>query len=229
MKKPERVTKTKGDDARSPQRMAEQPLSPRYKRGTVTSEGRTALSFCRLSPRQQRDHPGSHQRHRYHHHRHPPLRNRSRGDLPQGTYFHLGKANREKLPILLLLEPGRRRNSAGTGRDRCRASSAVKALGAPLLRATGIEALYTFIKENLYWTSKLLSKQRSLDVLCVHGCLMWERFKGQVALIPSSTLHRGCPQVRWDGGTRGLSWGAGLYCNHQLEGLGALSVAKKAE
>ena len=35
-------------------------------------------------------------------------------------------------------------------------SPAVKALGAPLLHATGIEALYSFIKENLDWTSKSL-------------------------------------------------------------------------
>lgn len=73
----------------------------------------------------------------------------------------------------------------------------MKALGAPLLCATGIEALYSFIKENLYWTSKLLKKQRSLDVLCVHSCLMWESFKGQVALVfqPHLALHKSSGMV----------------------------------
>lgn len=63
----------------------------------------------------------------------------------------------------------------------------MKALGAPLLHATGIETLYSFIKENLHWTSKLFQKQRSPDVHCVHCCLMWERFTGQGALV--SQLH----------------------------------------
>ena len=40
--------------------------------------------------------------------------------------------------------------------ERCRASPAVKASGGPLLHAIGIEALYSFFKENLCWTSKLL-------------------------------------------------------------------------
>lgn len=49
-KNPESVTKTEGGGASSPRHMAEQPLSPRHKGGPVTSEGRAALSFPRLSP-----------------------------------------------------------------------------------------------------------------------------------------------------------------------------------
>lgn len=45
------------------QHMAQQPLSTCYKHRTVTSEGCAALSFCQLSPWQQRDQPGSHHPH----------------------------------------------------------------------------------------------------------------------------------------------------------------------
>lgn len=155
MKKPESVKKTEGNDASHPRHMAEQPLSLCYKRRPVTSEGHMALSFLWLSPQEQKDHPGSH-----HPYCCPPLLSRRRDNLLYCTCYLLGKGNGEKLSIFPQLRHGHNaENSTSKGwpwLEMCSTSPAVKALGAPLLRATGIEALYSFIKENLDWTSKSL-------------------------------------------------------------------------
>lgn len=45
MKKPESITKTESNRASSPRHMAEQPLSPCYQCGAVTTEGGTAPSL----------------------------------------------------------------------------------------------------------------------------------------------------------------------------------------
>lgn len=64
------------------QHMAQQPLSTCYKHRTVTSEGCAALSFCQLSPWQQRDQPGSH---------HPHCRLMSRSMSLKGPNFTRGR------------------------------------------------------------------------------------------------------------------------------------------
>lgn len=72
--------------------------------------------------------------------------------VPQGTQFHQRKASWEILAIFLLLKPGCL--AEGSMLQECHLLW--RPGGLPMLCATGIEALYSCIKENLYWTSKLL-------------------------------------------------------------------------